>query len=260
LPDSLIEREFFGHARGAFTDAREAGMGLVAQAQGGTLFLDEVDSLSSKGQVCLLRFLQDSTYRPIGGAREELANVRVIAAASPGIHKMVECRDFRPDLAYRLNILSIDMPPLRKRPGDVRLLAQHVLAQLAVRYRTAPRHLDPESLAWLERHEWPGNVRELENLLHREFLLCEGEVISLNVAEAVADRRRGTERRCLPLDATNFNQAKADAIRGLEVAFLTQLMARCQGNVTSAANLVGKDRRALGRMLKRHGILRQAFC
>lgn len=260
LPDTLIESELFGHARGAFTDAREASKGLVAQAHGGTLFLDEIDSLSTRGQVCLLRLLQDSTYRPLGSPLEQEANVRVIAAASPGLHRLVEEGSFRPDLAFRLNILSISIPPLRERPGDATLITEHVLAQLAIRYQMPAKRLDAESLAWIERYGWPGNVREVENLLHREFLLAEGDVIALPQAQLASDRRKLSDRRRPDISLTDFRRAKADAIRRFEMAYLTELMAQCHGNVTRAANVAGRDRRVLGRMLKKYSISRQSFC
>jgi DNA-binding NtrC family response regulator len=178
IADSLIEAELFGHAKGAFTDAKEARPGVIAQAHRGTLFLDETDMLSPKGQVTLLRFLQDHRYRPVGVAAELTADVRIVAASNRTLPEMVERGLFRQDLFYRLNILEVIVPPLRERPGDIELLCQHFIRLFSAKYRVRPKRLQAEALAWLRQQPWPGNVRELENWIHRELLLCEGDEIS----------------------------------------------------------------------------------
>ena len=162
LPEHLIENELFGHARGAYTDARAPQTGLVALADGGTLFLDEVESLCPRGQVALLRFLQDLRYRPLGAQREEHANVRIIAATNVSLWEMVLARQFRSDLYYRLQILFLRLPPLRERTGDPGVLASHFVNVFGARYGWPPRRLAWESIAALDRYHWPGNVRELE--------------------------------------------------------------------------------------------------
>ena len=173
LPDALLENELFGHAKGAFTDARESYTGLIAQAEQGTLFLDEVESLSPRAQVALLRFLQEMEYRPLGSPRTLQANVRVIGATNLSLEGMQAQGHFRQDLLYRLNIMPVRLPPLRERADDVLLLAEHFLAGLRRRYGRPDRYLHEDFLAWMRRHDWPGNIRELENLLHRQFLLAE---------------------------------------------------------------------------------------
>ena len=177
MPDGLIETELFGHGRGAFTDAKEARAGVVAQAERGTLFLDEADTLSPKAQVSLLRFLQDLRYRPVGTSAEIAADVRIIAATNQDLQRLVDEGRFRSDLRYRLSILHLWIPPLRGRPADIALLAEHFIRFYSDKYGVPPKRLHPDTLAWLKRHDWPGNVRELENWIHRELLLADGEEI-----------------------------------------------------------------------------------
>ena len=174
LSEALVENELFGHERGAYTDARHASPGLLSLAAGGSLFLDEIDALSPKAQVALLRFLQDQRYRPVGALQERQANVRVITATNQSLERLSREGLFRVDLLFRIKVMFVELPPLREREGDARLLAQHFLDECSSRYKSAPKRLHPSALAWIERYEWPGNVRELENFINREFLMTEG--------------------------------------------------------------------------------------
>lgn len=248
LPDALIESELFGAERGAYTDARQSRGGLVEAADGGSLFLDEVDALPPRAQVSLLRFLQDQTYRPLGCARERAANVRIIAAASPRLTQLIAQGDFRPDLAWRLNVLAVDLPPLRARAGDARLLAEHFLARYARRYGVSCSGLDPASLAWLETQSWPGNVRELDNLIHRSLLLCDGGALRLGAPVAAPQAEAAAPAHL------NFNDARAVAIEAFERQYLENLMQLTGGNVSLAARIAGKERRCLGKLLKKYGL------
>jgi two-component system, NtrC family, response regulator GlrR len=257
LPDSLIENELFGHVRGAFTDARDAQSGLVATAEGGSLFLDEIETLSPKGQVALLRFLQDGVYRPLGGRTAIAANVRVIAASNTTLSELTRSGAFREDLLYRLAILSVRMPALRERPGDARVLAEHFIELYSRRYAKPVKPLDADTAAALERHAWPGNVRELENLVHRAFLL--NDAPTLRISELLdASHDRILEQESGPQELS-FACAKAHAIAAFERSFLSRVLARAEGNVTLAAQLCGKERRSLGRLLKKHGIDRNMY-
>src|SRR6185436_2379407 len=143
LPDTLVENELFGHARGAFTDARDARQGVIAQAQGGTLFLDEVEALSHKAQVALLRFLEDFEYRPLGGGEVRTADVRIIAAGNTDLGAAAKAGAFRQDLLFRLNVLPVDLPPLRVRGRDIVCLAEMFLQRFADQYGRAPKRLHP---------------------------------------------------------------------------------------------------------------------
>jgi two-component system response regulator GlrR len=253
LPDSLIENELFGHHRGAFTGASESHHGLIAQASGGTLFLDEIDALSPKGQVTLLRFMQDQEYRPLGSKRSESGDVRIIAASNADLLKLENAGHFRADLLFRLKVLSVELPPLRQRVGDVEVLARHYIQQFSRKYGKPPKSLHPDTLAWMNGYGWPGNVRELEHLLHREFLLCDTPLLTIAQSLPGTDRRKQADRRRVDL-GPGFGTAKAQAIADFEKKFLRQLLAQAEGNVTRAAKLAGKERRALGKLLKKHGL------
>lgn len=262
LPESLIENELFGHVRGAYTDAREPQLGLVALANGGTLFLDEVDTLSPRGQITLLRFLQDLSYRPLGSRREERADVRIIAATNTRLQELVDNKRFRVDLYFRLEILFLRLPPLRERLGDPVVLAEHFAASLSARYRVAERTVDPQARPVLDAYSWPGNVRELENLIHRQFILAEGSCIriapeSLNLGSRErgwgSGARTGTDARI------QFRQAKAQAVAAFERRFISRVLIESRGNVSLAARMCGKERRAFGKLLKKYGIDRGQF-
>jgi DNA-binding NtrC family response regulator len=179
VPDSLVESEFFGHIKGAFTDARESRQGLIMQANGGTLFLDEIEAMSPRAQGVLLRFLQDKEYRPVGGAAVQNANIRVIAASNANVFDLVRQGALRSDLVYRLHTLTVEMPPLRERVGDIKLLAQEFLDRLNHHAGLPYKTLHPDSIGLMEAYNWPGNIRELENVLRREFILEEGPVIEI---------------------------------------------------------------------------------
>src|SRR5262249_34317585 len=154
--------------------------GLLRLAHGGTLFLDEVDALPPKGQVVLLRFLQDHKFRPLGSTAELSTDVRIIAASNRNLARLTVEGVFRMDLLYRLKVLCLEVPPLRARHGDVPLLANHFLTACSARYKIAGKRLDKAGIAALEAYAWPGNVRELENVIHRGFLLADGEVVAID--------------------------------------------------------------------------------
>jgi DNA-binding NtrC family response regulator len=245
LQDALIENELFGHRRGAYTDARFDQAGLVEAASGGTLFLDEVDALSPKGQVTLLRFLEDREYRPIGAHSARSADVRIIAASNLSLDHQTHQGRFRADLLYRLRIMELPVPPLRERTGDATLLAHYFVDQFSRRFSKAVIPFSETTLAFFETYDWPGNIRELNNLVCQAFLLSDGPTITI------------AESRLAASDATgifNYRQAKRRAIRAFEHQFLSRALARAQGNISEAARLIGTERRHLGRLLKKHGI------
>ena len=260
LPDTLVEAELFGHARGAFTDAHAARSGLVAEAAGGTLFLDEIDALSPKAQVTLLRFLQDQCYRPVGTPRERRSDLRLLAASNRPLQALMHAREFRADLMYRLNILHVVLPPLRERAGDAALLAQRFVEMFAAKYRQPPKTLHPDTLRWLDAQPWPGNVRELENWVHRRFLMCSGTCIAHadGAPDAPAGAAPGSTQGPRPGAPASFQRAKAEALRAFECDYLAHVLALTQGNVTRAAHLAGKERRAFGKLLKKHGLAARA--
>ncbi len=257
IAEGLIESELFGAERGAFTDAKEARAGLVSQARGGTLLLDEVDALSPKAQVVLLRFLEDREYRPVGG-RNRHADVRIISASNCGLQEQVERGTFRQDLMFRLNLVSLELPPLRRRGYDVILLARCFLRRYAQEYGQALRTLHEDTVAAFLSHDWPGNVRELQNLIHRQILISDEPVVRIDDPGAVY--RQCTRSAPRTVAATgDFNAARARAIAQFERSYLTTLLRTTNGNVSHAARIAGKERSALGKLIKKHGLKRADF-
>jgi two-component system, NtrC family, response regulator GlrR len=254
LPESLAENELFGHRPGAFTGATSESMGLVRLAHRGTLFLDEVDSLPAKAQVALLRFLQDGHFRPLGAAKEERVDVRLIAASNRPLEDEICKGRFREDLFYRLHLIAINIPPLRDRTGDVHLLSQHFLQECSQRYQFPPKHLNEETWSWFEDYCWPGNVRELENLIHGECLLAEAEEIRIAPPRNFMKSTLPNLPRDADVSHLGYRAAKVRALADFDRTYLTQLIHRARGNVTKAAEMAGKERRSLGKLLKRYHI------
>ncbi len=251
LPDSLFENELFGHARGAYTDARAEAAGLLPVAEGGSLFLDEVDSLSPQSQVKLLRLLQSREYRPLGSAHTRVADIRIIAAANVDLEKLVREHRLREDLYYRLNVLRILVPPLRERPGDVLQLAEHFLETMS-RERGRPRlRLGSAAALQLSMHRWPGNVRELEAVMQRAVLMCSGPVLQTSDLELGPEPLLSEDAA---LESGSLKHAKAAVIEQFERSYLLQLLERCGGNVSQAARAARKERRAFQRLLHKRGI------
>jgi len=253
LPDHLIENELFGHARGAYTDAHRDQRGLIAMADRGTLFLDEIDALSLPAQSKLLRFLQERTFRPLGSDRFEHSDVKVIAATNRDLETAVRDRQFRADLFYRLNVLRLDLPPLRDRRGDIELLAAHSLQECGPSGRATARSFSPAALRMLALHDWPGNVRELANVVQQAVAVCETPMIlgrHLSLPRAVSLGSPTND---------NFRDLRAAAVETFERRYVEDLLRAHGGNVTRAARAAQKDRRVLGRLIKKYGINRTSF-
>jgi DNA-binding NtrC family response regulator len=251
IPDSLLASEFFGHERGAYTDARERRPGLIEQARRGTLFFDEVDALTEQGQVVLLRFLQEREFRPLGSHGMRKSEARIVAASNVDLGALVQQGRFRRDLAFRLQVLTVTLPPLREREGDVALLADHFLRLYAARYGQGLKTLDPETLAWMVADTWEGNVRALENMLHRYYLLTEDPVIRIPSQRASHDSDPSLSEA---LKELRFREAKARAVAAFERDFLSASLSRAGGNISLAARRAGKDRSAFRRLLHKHGL------
>jgi DNA-binding NtrC family response regulator len=254
LPDNLFENELFGHVSGAYTDARGESRGLVAQAEGGTLLLDEVHCLSAKGQVALLRFVQDHSYRPLGATSARRADVRLLAATNQSLPERVAEGTFREDLHHRLNVGQLHLPPLRARKDDVPLLVDNILARLSARHGTGRRRCSATSLSWLKAQSWPGNVRELENLVHRAFLMSDADVIQLEPTTA-----REPAAASASVAREEFRAARSAVLTDFEARYVRAQLAETGGNVSAAALRAGKDRRVFGRLMRKHGIDRREF-
>jgi DNA-binding NtrC family response regulator len=250
LPENLLESEIFGHKRGAFTGAACDRAGLIRQAEGGTLFLDEIDCLTPQAQVKLLRFLQDGEYRSVGSEQIRHANIRVIAAANADFTQILRSGKFREDLFYRLSVLTLTVPPLRERPGDILLLTRNFLEKQAAITNTRPKNISLAALNRLLVHPWPGNVRELQNVLMRAIVLsdrCEIELSDLNLPEnghAVEDQ--------------SFQTMKSRVIWQFEHDFLMSVLYAHRGNITRAALAAKKNRRAFWQLLRKHALLPRA--
>ena len=253
IPEHIFESEFFGHSRGAFTDARTEQKGLVAVARGGTLFLDEVDSLSSAMQGKLLRLLQEQTYRPLGAEQYFRAEVRVLAACNCDLAALVREQRFRSDLYFRLDVLRVHLPPLRERRGDVALLARHFIAEICAKDGLERKALAPAAICKLEAYSWPGNVRELYNVGYRAALCADGADIHPRHLKLGAERQIA-EDDGRALGAQSFRAGKQRAIETFERAYVQELLHTFRGNITRAAQEAGKDRRAFGRLAKKYGL------
>lgn len=253
LPDNLFENELFGHLKGAFTDASSEERGLVGEAEGGTILLDEVDMLSPPAQVKLLRFLQDREYRPLGSPTNVIADVRIVAATNVDLWHQVQAKQFREDLFYRLNVLSIHLAPLRERIEDIPLLAAHFLAQHASQYGRGSLRLSPGALQKLLAYPWPGNVRELEGVIERAVILTSTSVLQPENIDLLDPSKSEVS------EVGPFRDAKAQIIEQFERGYLTNLLSVYRGNITWAAKQAGKDRRAFQRLLRKYGLERHVF-
>ncbi len=243
LQESLLQSELFGHERGAFTGAERAKPGLFEVAHGGTIFLDEIGEVSLATQTKLLRVLDTSTFRHVGGTAEIHVDVRILAATNRDLPAMVRQNLFREDLFYRLSTIAIELPPLRKRAGDVRLLAEHFVAVLNERFASSKR-IAAETLKLLERHTWPGNVRELLHAVEAAMVVSEGEVI---LPEHLPDALR---RPPAPAAAP----AEVPTLQETERRQIMAALEASRGHRGNAARMLGISERNLYRKLREHGL------
>jgi two-component system response regulator AtoC len=253
IPESLLESELFGHERGAFTGAVALRRGLFEEANGGTVFLDEVGDIPLPLQSKLLRVLQERQVRRVGGNRLIDVDVRVISATHQNLADMVQQGNFREDLYYRLNVISLPLPPLRDRPGDIPLLAYHFLRRYAAQSGKEVRGIAPEALELLEAYSWPGNVRELQNVMERAVVLADGELVL--PAELPTSLRLPQKAPATAVaDQLSLKGAKRHWVEAFERDYLIALLKKHQGNISQAAKTAGVDRKTIHRLLKRYRI------
>src|SRR5207302_6180398 len=245
VPATLVESELFGHVRGAFTGATDRRMGRFEQADGGTLFIDEIGDFELGLQAKLLRVLETFTLTPVGGHEDRKVNVRVIAATSRDIRMMVEQGTFREDLYYRLNVVTIMLPPLRDRVDDVPLLVEHFLKEIAENKHTAPKRVSPEVMRRMISYRWPGNVRDLRNALESMMVLAEGELLTeRDLPERIAEGSRDASNpREIPTGLTMDELEKLAIMKALD---------ECGGNRTHAAGRLKISVRTLQRKLQHY--------
>lgn len=248
IPTSLFESEMFGHVKGAFTDARRDRTGRFESANGGTIFLDEIGELDLRSQVKLLRVLQDRTYEVLGTSETRTLDVRVIAATNRDLQVAVEEGAFREDLLYRLNLISVRLPALAERPGDIPLLARHFLALAGQAYGARAAAIDEPALRWLQSRDWPGNIRQLKHLIERTVLLADSDVLGRESFSRTMemDDTDGTRDQLPPVGSMTMDDVERSMIlKSLEFH---------GGNVTRAAGSLGLSRAALYRRLEKYGI------
>jgi two-component system response regulator AtoC len=250
LPENLLESELFGYAKGAFTDAGKDKKGIFQEATGGTFFLDEIGELPLSLQVKLLRVLQDEMVRPLGSAEAVKVDVRIIAATAANLAEAVQEGTFRDDLFYRINVLHIEVPPLRDRREDIPLLVNHFMEKFDKRLRKKITEIQPEALRALMAYPWPGNVRELENVIERTMVLTERSHI--HVSE-LPDKIRGPQASIMPPWPSEETSLKANTMV-LEKALIERALRETDNNRTRAAKLLGISHPTLLSKMKTYGI------
>ena len=248
MPAPLLESELFGHVRGAFTDARSARSGLFIQAGSGTIFLDEIGEMPNEMQVKLLRVLQEREVRPVGGDEDIPFQARVLTATNRNLEAEVEQRRFREDLFYRINVVTLHVPPLRARAGDILLLAQHFVRRIAQRIGKPVKGFSPPAARMLLDYDWPGNVRELENCIERAVALCRLDEVTVDDLPTKVQEFHVT-RIVIPAGPTASPDAMI-TMEEMERRYVRQVLEAVRGNKTHAARILGIDRRSLYRRLE----------
>jgi two-component system response regulator GlrR len=248
LPPDLLEAELFGHVKGAFTNAHTARSGLIREAEGGSLFLDEVDSMPLNAQCKLLRFLQDKQYRQVGSSTTLQADVRIIAASNHDLSGLVASGMFRQDLFFRLNVLNLVLPPLQQRRDDIAALSQFFLQQFSMRDKRPLLTLGAAALRRLLAYHWPGNIRELKHVLERAVLTEDGPVIQVDTIDLPAKPAPAD------LSGESFHSAKGRVVKDFERHYIERLLSECDGNVSRAARMAQKNRRAFFELMRKHEI------
>jgi DNA-binding NtrC family response regulator len=248
VPPTLLESELFGHARGAFTDAKSERVGLFVQANGGTLFLDEIGDMPLEIQPKLLRALQERTVRPVGSNAEVPFDARLIAASNRDLEQEIQEKRFREDLYYRIHVVRLDVPSLRERDGDVLLLAQHFLAEQALRSGKGPLDLSPEVAQKLMEYQWPGNVRELENCIARAVAFARFDRLTL---DDLPEKVRSYRSDRFVVSANDAMEVMT--LSELERRYVGRVLTLFEGNKSRAAQVLGIDRRTLYRKVEKWG-------
>ncbi len=254
IPETLIESELFGYKKGAFTGAVRDKIGFFEAAQKGTIFLDEIGEMPLLTQVKVLRAIQERRVTPVGSTEEREVDVRILAATNKDLEAEVRDGAFREDLFYRLNVITLRVPPLRERRADIEELARHFISRHAREYDKPIEGLTPEAARLLQHHEFPGNVRELENLIERSVALASGSRIT---ADLLPDKFRPKTDLSLEDAVTNFPSEGVDLderIRSYEYTWLTRALEEAGGNKTRAAELLGMSFRSFRYRLQKHGI------
>jgi len=263
IPRELLESELFGHERGAFTGAGKRKIGSFELAHGGTLFLDEIGEMPRELQVKILRAIEGYAYMRVGGTEEIDVDVRLITATHRDLKAAVEAGEFREDLFYRLHVVSIKLPPLRERKGDIPLLISHFIGKHKSEVKDRPLEISERALQYLENYSWPGNVRELENCILRAMLLARSNRIEVEDLPPEVRGEGGEPAVSAPRDSAELRrmkwQLKRKAENEVEKVFLTEALKRNRGNISKTALDVGMDRRQLQNLIRKHRMVVKEF-
>ena len=253
IPEHLIESELFGFEKGAFTDAKASKKGLIEMAAGGAVFLDEIGDMPNPMQSKVLSLLEEKKFRRIGGLQQIAADVRIFAATNRNLNDLVQTHQFRLDLFYRLNVVTIEMPPLRKRKEDIPILIQHYLKLYCEKYHVAVKGISPKSMNVLLDHSWPGNIRELKNLIEKLVILSKGEHIEIDDLPAGMLAPPGAAP-VAPVETGDDAKRPALSLRTMEEEFIRTALRLSEGNQRKAARLLDISRDTLRYRLKKLGI------
>ncbi|HVR43316.1 MAG TPA: sigma-54 dependent transcriptional regulator [Thermoanaerobaculia bacterium] len=253
LPENLLESELFGHEKGAFTGAIREKRGLFHEAGGGTIFLDEIGEMSTGMQIKLLRVLQDRVVRRVGGTEETLVEVRVIAATNRDLQELIQKGSFREDLFYRINVIPISIPPLRRRREDIPLLAEHFLAKCSEGLNVEPKKISVDAMRALERYSWPGNVRELENVVERSVALESSDVLTTrSLPDTVL---YGSDLSAGPMELPEEGMDLEKHLENVGKYFMLKALDRTGGVQTQAAELLGMSFRSFRYYAKKYNLI-----
>ncbi len=259
IPETILESELFGYRKGAFTSAVTDKKGLFEEADGGTIFLDEIGDIPLSIQTKLLRVLQEKEFKPLGDTKNVKVDVRVIASTNQDLEKKIEKGQFREDLYYRLNVISLRMPSLNERIEDIPLLANHFLKEYAAEFGKALTGFTPDAIDYLIGRKWKGNVRELQNLVKRAVIFSKGEKITRDELESPVYENPCSDDVLEKLFNIDYKTAKSKLIEKFTREYIGNLLKKTNGNVTHAARLAGMERQALQQLMRRYGITPSEF-
>lgn len=258
IPENLLESELFGHVKGAFSGADNDREGLFSRADGGTILLDEIGDIPLETQAKLLRVLQEGEIRPVGSDRSRTIDVRVLASTNQDLPARVNEKTFREDLYHRLNVLPLNLPPLKDRPGDIPLLARYFVRKACIELGLPEKELDPAVVGYLSAQQWPGNVRELQNTMRKLAVFSTGEVVTMQAVD-IAEGRTGsgpdeTSGTCIP-----FKDAKQQLVDSFSRSYICDVLNLTEGNISKAARISGLSRVAVQKMISRFNLSAENF-
>ncbi len=256
LPGSILETELFGYVRGAFTDAKQDRQGLFREADGGTIFLDEIGDLPTGLQTKLLRVLQEKEIKPLGHPRSSRVDVRVVSSTNRNLKELMSTGEFREDLFYRLNVVSIEVPPLRERREDIPLLVEHFFRKYSKKFGKEGLELSRDFMSAMFSNPWNGNVRELENVVERAIIMAKGPIVTF--PNLVSENQENQSFQYPPSNLP-YREAKEEVLSRFNLAYLSGVLGEFRGNVTRAARRCGLQRQSFQQLLRRYGIRAEEF-